>query len=523
MRISFRMISRQPLKAIFENLERLTDLQAKASTMKKYSKPSDDPQAVMKSMGFNTLLKQNEMYRTNVGNASVYLKMVDSTLISVKEQLDSAKRIALEQRNDVSSAEMRRAASIEVQGIISAVQDLMNTKFHGKYLFAGHETQTVPFQEMSGAIRYMGDDGLIQFRVGAARLIDVTVPGSRFESLGGSHSIDSFTMITSLSSATRLETLNEGLGVSPGRIRLEVDSGVFVDIDLSGAETIEDMVDMINNGARGAVPPINIITGINPSSRNSIVIQHMGSGEITVSELDGGTTGEDLGIIGTSVSGILRGAPLDPIMTLDTRITDVQPINRTILQQIRVVMGEDSHEVDFFSPAYPVTVGDMLSRIMDSVPGLEAEINASNDGIVFTADTSFSIEEVGAGTTAADLGILGASEPYGPFSLFAALETLEQALIQNDGDAIGRSLAEMEELINLMLEVEAEIGARGEQVDILDIRLQDSDTRLQENLSLVEDIDITEVLTELSEAQLAYEAALQTASTLYNLSLLKYY
>jgi len=53
-------------------------------------------------------------------------------------------------------------------------------------------------------------------------------------------------------------------------------------------------------------------------------------------------------------------------------------------------------------------------------------------------------------------------------------------------------------------------------------RLEDDKTKFEEMLISIEQVDLSEVLTKLSEAQIVYESALKTASQVYRLSLLNY-
>ena len=120
MRITFQMLSKGPMRNVYESLERYTGLQAQAGSMKNFEKPSDNPLGVMKAMAFKTQLNQNEIYRTNTANAKMYTDMVDSTLISVKEIIDTAKSLALEMRSSTAEVgDVRQSAAREVEGLIN--------------------------------------------------------------------------------------------------------------------------------------------------------------------------------------------------------------------------------------------------------------------------------------------------------------------------------------------------------------------------------------------------------------------
>lgn len=68
----------------------------------------------------------------------------------------------------------------------------------------------------------------------------------------------------------------------------------------------------------------------------------------------------------------------------------------------------------------------------------------------------------------------------------------------------------------------ASIGAHLEHLDFIDGLRLEQEQLLTQNLSDLEDIDIAEAVTELSEKQVAYEAALAMTSKTMNISLLNY-
>ncbi|OQX83787.1 MAG: flagellar hook-associated protein 3 [Candidatus Latescibacteria bacterium 4484_7] len=517
MRITFRMLSRGPLRNIFNSLERLTELQVQAGSNKRFQVPSDDPVSVMKVMGYKALLKQNENFANNVVDAGMYIDTIDSTLRSVKDLLDSAKAIALEQRSATATAETRRVASIEIKGMISDVKDLLNIKFNGKYIFGGHRTQIEPFQEIGGAIRYQGDEGSVKFRIGPSRRIDVTIPGSRFLSMGEEYVDNSITMSPDVTSDTLLSDLNNGDGVRAGRFQITDGDGNTAVIDTTGATTVRDVLDRINH----SVPPLNLIAGVT-SSGDAIAIQSMGSGEITVTDLDGGSAAADLGIAKTSSGGLIVGDQLNPVLSENTKLMNVDSLKGIILHGINVNINGGSYHVDFINPSYVQTVKDMLDRIMEAVPGLNAQINETRDGIVLSSEIPFSVGDSGSWSTATDLGLDGEAISHGPYSLFGTLESLENALVSNDPEALDDIIGEIDGVAKNLLEIVAEVGARGKEVEIVTNRLEDDRTKLQRNLSSIEEIDLSDVLTRLSQAQVVYQAALKTASQIYQLSLLNF-
>jgi flagellar hook-associated protein 3 FlgL len=118
----------------------------------------------------------------------------------------------------------------------------------------------------------------------------------------------------------------------------------------------------------------------------------------------------------------------------------------------------------------------------------------------------------------ADSGLLisDASDAFAPLiemrDLLLAGENLADSGVQEQIDtAFDRSLIGR-----------ASIGAHLEHLEFVDGLRLEQEQLLTENLSDLEDIDMAEAVTELSEKQVAYEAALAMTSQAMNVSLLNY-
>lgn len=514
MRITFQMLSKWPLRNIQSSLERYTDLTIKSSSMKNFQKPSDDPLGVRKAMKIDNLIKRNELYTSNANDAQMYLDMTDSTLLSIKNLLDSAKSLALEMRG--SSAEVgnvRDAAAVEVGGIIEDIQSLLNTEFNGKYIFSGHMINTEPFLRSEEGVQYMGDENPFRFRIGQERMIEATVPGSRFMELGKMNGIRSDSMRVTVDSSTPLADLNGGSGLDGSRFAITDATGSTAHFNISMYDTVGEVVNLINS------TPLNVDASISSVSNGIVLTSTAGAGEIVVEE-EGSNTAADLGILGTSSGGVLTGEGLNPLLNRETPLSDID-LFATVLDSFNVTVEGETHTVDFSIPEYPTTVGDFLDRISSTVPTMEAKINEQSDGFTLISEKNFSVSENGS-TTADRLGLLGNSMDIQPYCLFGTLEDFQEALENNDTETIEDVIGELEHITDGVLEIDSEVGSKGMRMENVLSELETSKIRLQEDLSLVEDVNIAEVLTDLSEAKFVYQAALQTASSIYDLSLLNY-
>ena len=129
--------------------------------------------------------------------------------------------------------------------------------------------------------------------------------------------------VRSLAAWTRLEDFNDGLGVQirsgsvdpitglpdPAAdldLRITVKDGSFFEVDLTGAETVQDVIDAINAAAGVAAVPAT--AGL-VADGNGIAITDasIGPGSTTVESLNGSFAAADLGILGSTAGATLIG------------------------------------------------------------------------------------------------------------------------------------------------------------------------------------------------------------------------
>ncbi|MDR3212101.1 MAG: hypothetical protein LBU79_09325, partial [Planctomycetota bacterium] len=100
--------------------------------------------------------------------------------------------------------------------------------------------------------------------------------------------------------SAKLESLNGGKGVYRGSIRITDSRGNSGTVDLSGAETINDVVSIINNNSSALV---RASVGKNSNGESVLVLEDDagGTGGLKVQNVGTGTTAKDLGLTGTFV------------------------------------------------------------------------------------------------------------------------------------------------------------------------------------------------------------------------------
>ena len=212
---------------------------------------------------------------------------------------------------------------------------------------------------------------------------------------------------------TLLSSLNGGAGIETfGNLNITNRDGVLSAIDLTGVETLNELVDAINAQATDVTASIN-------SNGSGIELTDTSGGSTSnfiVASASGSTIAEDLGIVHDAATTEIGSGALDrqtlSLATLlsatrggqgitslgDLAITDSLGVKRTI----------DLNPTDNEA----TTIGDVIDRINASTVGVEARLNDTGDGILLV-DTAggtgkLKVEDSG-GTVAADLNLLGES------------------------------------------------------------------------------------------------------------------
>jgi flagellar hook-associated protein 3 FlgL len=106
--------------------------------------------------------------------------------------------------------------------------------------------------------------------------------------------------------------------------------------------------------------------------------------------------------------------------------------------------------------------------------------------------------------------------------LFDALGTLKNALENNDLSGIQQQIDGLDGVSDFLGSQLADVGARANRLQVKEESLSLLALDLQDRLSQVQDADLTEVVIELKERELAYQAALSAAARLTQISILNY-
>ena len=376
--------------------------EARIATGRSFITPSEDPATAARVLDLTEAVRRQGQFLSNLRFADNNLAAADDAISEVNSLLIEAQTIASKNVSNLTSADERSADAEIIAGIRRQLLSVGNRLFDGRYIFAGRDTTLVPFIEALGGVAYLGDTGDLLTRISESGEAIINVPGNvLFGALSGQIATDA-DLTPFLTAATRLDDVRgaAGNGIRTGTLVFNEGTAGSFSVDLSAADTIGDVVDLINAAAADAGSTLTAqlsVGGIDVAP---------GGAPLSITDTSAGAVAGDLGILTPSpttdvISGIDLGARL-------TRISPVQSLARgggiDLDGGLVITNGPRTATVDLSTAE---TVQDIINTINNAGVFVLARINDAGTGIDLynqVSGTSLTIGENG-GTTAADLGI----------------------------------------------------------------------------------------------------------------------
>jgi flagellar hook-associated protein 3 FlgL len=412
------LLAQSALGSITRTNLSLFNIQQQISSGRAVNRFSDDAVKAAAISVLDDRLGRSAQRSRNLDHADASLSLLDSTLGDASDLVLEAKTIASAQAGSTATAQERQAQAAVVDSLLQGLFGLSNRKSPAGYMFAGSTPSAPAVEAFHGGYRYRGQ--------GSGLLTDIDLGSAIPITLGGGNAIGSTSarlrgtadLDPDLTADTRLADLNgaRGLGVTPGVVQFSFDGGPATQIDLSGADTAQDVVTRLTNALRD-YETANSVTILGPGgvslSGGSISIDVAAGGppnpQLVFSDLSTGVTAADLGL---SAAPFEAGAALTP--DLDPRLTWRTPISALAglggaLGQIKVSTLGRTSIIDLSTAT---TLEDVRNALQGAGLGLRVQINADGSGIDVLNEVAtgraqaLSIEEVtGNNLTATRLGI----------------------------------------------------------------------------------------------------------------------
>lgn len=396
----------------------LLDLNGQLTSGKRLNSASDDPVGASLIGTLAARISASDTRLRNIDHASSSLGTVDNLLGEVTDLARQAKTIASDQIGVGSDAGTRKAQASVVESLIQELFALSNTTFADLHVLGGERTGVPPIERFFDGFRYVGrGDGLLT-DLGPALRAPITIGADQALGALSARVEGDVDLNPSITASTRLDSLRggRGAGITLGQVNVQIDSGTppvaSLAVDLSGSATVGDVLDKLESAIRAADPAAlsgGFPGGAAVNAAGSGIAFNVAAGyQITISEVGGGTTAQDLGLTGAPYAGAgaTHAADLDPRLTVFTAFGDLNPASPFAPGDIVLDNGGRQGTVTVTNTT---TIADFQRDVEKLGIGVRAEI--SSDGrhlnlINEVSGATLAVRESGGGTlTATSLGL----------------------------------------------------------------------------------------------------------------------
>ena len=315
---------------------------------------------------------------------------------------------------------------------------------------------------------------------------------------------------------TELTDLNAGTGLSLAN-GLTIRNGTrSATLDFTGAETLEDILNKINQADVGAWARVSA------DGRSIEVVNRMSGSSLTIEE-NGGQLATALGIRslhgGTELASLNNGLGIDTVDGNDLRV---------------VTADGSTFEIDLDSAETLQDVIDLLNAAGGGA--ITAGLTAQGNGLSLTDNTvgpgtmrferaNLSPALDGLGLSQDDSGTTLVGQDVNPIrteSPFTALVELRNALRADDRQGIAQAGERLENALQRIQEVQGQMASQAKAMEERNQLVESEVLGARVLLSDIRDVDMTEVIVRFQQMQNALQANLSTSSQVMNMSLINY-
>jgi flagellar hook-associated protein 2 len=364
---------------------------------------------------------------TVTSGTGIFSGIDSASIISQLLAVDARPKIVIQQR--VAQLQSQTAAILGINSKLAALRTAVE-KFRTANPFDNNAATSSDDKIVGATANISAAAGTYSF------LVDRLVSSQQMLSRGfadkgstavGAGTISLVSAKSRLDGDTALADLNDGAGVSRGKIVITDSAGTSQTIDLTKAAYVSDVLDAINSNGNAKVTAKVVDDKI-------VLTDGAGGGSQLKVVESGGTTATTLGILGQA-TGTITGSSLRNMTsnTLLASLNDGRGISLSnisgpgrsdltikidrggVLTTVSVNLGEVK-PADVVTEGPVSTLGQAMKRINDAIvakglTGVSASIDSDGKRLKITDASAGTIttEEVGTGSAAKDLGLVGSA------------------------------------------------------------------------------------------------------------------
>lgn len=550
IRITQQYMYSSMVNGMQSSLAKYMESMEQGSTQKQINRPSDDPAAFYRILTTRDSIDETKKYLTNINEAKGWLELTDSTLTNLTTLMGSIKALMNQASTDCTAAE-RQIMADEAWQMFGQILNLSNTEFNGNKLFAGHKYNESAFEKGLAISVSMMDDtkpGDEEYETSAKKawtdLISaghVSVSGNSDKAIAVQFLDDGVINENGANQDLSYRWSSDGgktwqTGTLPaGSDKITVGSGVEIDfsgmipgesLDISPAEKTGEGEFSTEDGTTFFVK----LTGIYQGDTGNPPPQ------ITISNTTPGSTGAEG--LEVEAEGSFGGNVL-------VRFEGVKQPDGTFGGNISLTGNDEfaySYSTDngaTWITAYGKSTGQQPLRL--PVPGGYIDVDATNanNGDTIEAGTQVLIHPRRADLgyevlkdTYIDVNRVG-TEIFGGYNddkpvlsddtnLFNIMGDFIAALEFNNQEGCQEAYSKLSTCLEYVTTQTSRTGALENRVSLAYDVNTSTLLSQEEVLSGTEDIDLTELLSKLTQQQTTYQTVLMSSSMIMNMGLMNY-
>ena len=184
---------------------KLAQLQEKATTLDKISRPSDDPAATAQALDTRARLAANAQYGRNIDDGASWLNAADSALSQATNVMNRILDLTVQAGNGALNQAAKDAIAVELEGLNKDLLSTANSKHLGRNIFAGSSDAATAFSPAIPADPSIPGDtgtppvfngvtgGSVERRISADRTVRVDADGAAIFGSGSGSVFDAVT------------------------------------------------------------------------------------------------------------------------------------------------------------------------------------------------------------------------------------------------------------------------------------------------------------------------------------------
>lgn len=542
-RISFQNLFDGAVDRSRAQTEKLFLLQRQLSTGKKIERASEDPELAARSQRLNARIRRDEQRIRSIDLNEHVVSDAETYMKSTIDQLQRVRTLAVQAANGTYVTGDLNVIAAEINQQLESLVTTANAKSGGNSVFAGAETNRDAFTVVrNGAgditsVSYSGDSVELQLEAGVN--VPLSWPGDRVFAAGSQVVKSTVTTWNGSNSAAHADrelaaSMVPSSGQTEGQLRI---NGVTVGYDLDGnpttaeGDSLLDLASKINASNAGVSAKV---TGV-MQGNNTFVLPLTTFGGVA------GFTAGTFTVNGHQVSVTAN----DTLFTLADRINAFSTSSGVTAE----IFDAAGNKVDG-SPALASATSPLSFRlsggvkiddnavgstnIMQLIGMTSAPSKSAGTNLVGAVTQSYALQltnerpgpmtiEDASGSLAKDLGLTSAAAVQSGGSVFSTLIAMRDALRAGNAATVrDTSLPQIDAALDSVGLARAEAGVRTNELDAKREQLQAVVDNQKKALSDLEDVDLSEIITELKTQQTSQSAALKSVSGILNLSLLNF-